>query len=384
MSNGGGPFGIGNQILSGFRGDSTLRDYTHASRVFTTNSYELKPRFKFQFHVGFTLNTDSVTFLKSANIKVPELSCIVKTVDLPKYRIEVDTLNQYNRKRLVQTKINYEPVNITFHDDTGDNARRLWYYYYSYYYKDSNQPYNLGTPASQSQPQFNGTSNAFDYNVRDIYSGKPLVTDWGFIGESVRDGGATPSNIDQSGKTAFFKDIRIYGMDQNHKYCEYVLINPLITAWNHDTYDYNQGGGIMQHTMTIAYETVKYASGTVGAGRPAANMSGFADPAHYDVNPSPISRPGANATIFGQGGILDAGIGIIDDLQKGPLGLLGAARTAMNTYNTFKGKNLRSIAINEAVATGTKVLANTEALVRTKAPLVNNNSRSILIPPKVV
>jgi len=374
MSNGGGPFGIGNQILSGFLGNSTLRDYTHASRVFTTNSYELKPRFKFLFHVGFTVNTDRITYLKNADINFSSLSCIVKTVDLPKFTVDVDTLNQYNRKRLVQTRINYQPVNITFHDDTGDNARRLWYYYYSYYFKDPTQRYNLGGTGGAPQPAVQGQSTAFDYNVRDIYAEKPLVTDWGFIGESANERGVAPGTTDNNGKIPFFKDIRIYGMDQNHKYCEYVLINPIITSWNHDTYDYSQGNGIMQHTMTVNYETVKYASGTVGAGRPVDNMSGFADPSHYDVRPSPITRPGGNATIFGQGGLLDAGIGIVDDLQKGPLGLLGAARTAMNTYNTFKGKNLKSVALNEAVATGTKALSNAEALAHTK-PV-----QSVLIP----
>jgi hypothetical protein len=39
MANGGGPFGIGNQILKGFIGNDTLRDYTHASKTFTSNSY---------------------------------------------------------------------------------------------------------------------------------------------------------------------------------------------------------------------------------------------------------------------------------------------------------------------------------------------------------
>ena len=57
MANGGGPFGIGDQILKGFIGTETLRDYTHASRTFTTNSYELKPRYKFLYHVSFTINT---------------------------------------------------------------------------------------------------------------------------------------------------------------------------------------------------------------------------------------------------------------------------------------------------------------------------------------
>jgi hypothetical protein len=51
--------------------------------------------------------------------------------------------------------------------------------------------------------------------------------------------------------------------------------------------------------------------------------------------------------------LLDAGAGIIADLQSGSVaGLVGAAQKAATTYNTFKGKNLRSIAQAEAVSLG--------------------------------
>jgi hypothetical protein len=61
--------------------------------------------------------------------------------------------------------------------------------------------------------------------------------------------------------------------------------------------------------------------------------------------------------VFGQGGLLDAGIGILGDLQSGGVaGLIGAAQTAMRVSNTFKGANLASIAKNEAVAIGTNEL----------------------------
>jgi hypothetical protein len=111
--------------------------------------------------------------------------------------------------------------------------------------------------------------------------------------------------------------------------------------------------------MTIAYETVKYYSGAVGkptqGGDP--NVQGFADGTHYDTTPSPLSRPGGTATVFGQGGLLDAGVGIINDLQSGSvLGLIGAAQKAGRTYNTFKGKNLAAITKSEAVALGTNSL----------------------------
>jgi len=319
MANGGGPFGIGNQILKGFIGNDTLRDYTHASKTFTSNSYELKPRYKFLYHVSFTINTNEIPYLRGVfgNNESAKLSLLVKTIDLPKFQIATETLNQYNRKRIIQKKIDYQPVNLVFHDDGGDNARRLWYYYYSYYYKDPTQQY-------LAPNNTNGSVGASQNRHANNTGGKP----------------------------PFFSDIRIYGLDQR-KFAEYVLINPVIQSWSHDTYDYSQGGGTMQHSVTIAYETVKYYSGAVGASRPDTNVEGFADPSHYDTTLSPISRPGGNSTIFGQGGLLEAGVGILGDLQSGgPGGLIGAAQKAMRVANTFKGKNLASLAKNEALSLG--------------------------------
>jgi hypothetical protein len=57
--------------------------------------------------------------------------------------------------------------------------------------------------------------------------------------------------------------------------------------------------------------------------------------------------------VFGQGGLLDSGIGILEDLQSGSvLGLIGAAQTAGRTYNTFKGKPLAAITKSESLALG--------------------------------
>jgi hypothetical protein len=343
---------FGQQFLKGFTEVNSLRDYTHASKTFTTNAFELKPRYKFLFHVSFTLNTDIPAISKVIGTQEKQnLSVVVKTVDLPKYTIATETLNQYNRKRVVQTKINYEPVTLTFHDDSGDNVRNMWYNYYSYYYKDPSQNYLAPNSTNGSLGQSGNKVSGFGYNARDIYNDQRLgnVNDWGYIGEAFNDGTSTAD-----GKPPFFRDIRIYGMDQ-HKFAEYVLINPVITAFNHDQYSYAEGAGTMQNTMTIAYETVKYYSGAIGNQRPDTNVQGFADPAHYDQTRSPISRPGSTSTVFGQGGLLDAAGGILQDLQSGGLlGAIGAAQKAGTAYNTFKGKNIASIAKSEAVAQGVK------------------------------
>ena len=342
---------FGQQIFKGFTAVDGLRGYDHASRVFTPNGYELKPRFKFLFHVAFTINSAVIPKIRGAIglQDIANLSLVVKTVDLPKYTIATETLNQYNRKRVIQTKINYDPVNITFHDDGSDLVRNMWYNYYSYYYKDASQAYGATNNNNGSMGAEGNGTKGFGYNGRDIYNQDRMggVNDWGYIGEAIDDG-----TVSSSGKPPFFSDIRIFGFDYQHKFAEYILINPLISNWAHDTYDYSQGNGLMQHSMTIAYETVKYKQGA-----PNKSAPGFANPAHYDTTPSPLARPGTTATILGQGGLLDAAGGIASDLQSGSvLGLLGAAQKAGTVYNTFKGKNLKSIVKSEATAIGTQVI----------------------------
>lgn len=350
---------FGQDFLKGFINEGQgLRDYTHASKTFRTNAYELKPRFKFLFHVSFTLNIEEIPALKGAlgDNDATNLSLVVKTIDLPKYSIQTETLNQYNRKRVVQTQMKYDPVTVTFHDDGGDVVRNMWYQYYSYYYKDPTQRYLEANNTNGSLGPSASKVTGFGYNARDIYADQRVgnVNDWGYIGEGFADG--TNSATSASGKPPFFRDIRIYGMDQ-HKVAEYVLINPLITNWSHDSYNYAEGAGTMQNSMTIAYETVKYYSGAVSASRPDTNVQGFADYAHYDTTLSPIARPGSNATVFGQGGILDTASGILEDLSSGSvLGLIGAAQKATTAKNTFKGKDLKSIAVSESEALGKKAI----------------------------
>jgi hypothetical protein len=353
---------FGQDFLSAFFGNEFLKDYGHATKTFRTNGYENSPRYKFLFHVYFNINTTEIPALANVfdNNEASTVGLLVKTIDLPRYNIDVETLNQYNRKRLVQKKINYEPVTIKFHDDGGDLIRTMWYNYFSYYYKDPSQKYgNNANTAGTSGPNLN-TPAGFSYNDRDQYAASRIVNDWGFVGESYSDG--TNSS---GGKPAFFRDITIFGFNQ-HKFAQYTLINPLITAWNHDNYDYSQGDGVMENTMTINYETVKYAAGAIGGVRPDTNVTGFADPNYYDQVRSPLTRPGGTQSILGQGGLLDAGIGIVGDLQaiasgRGGLNnVIGAVQTAGTAYGTFKGKDLQSVAREEALGAVKDVLrANT-------------------------
>jgi hypothetical protein len=324
---------FGQDFLKAFFGNDYLKDYTHASKTFRTNGYANAPRYKFLFHVYFNLNTAEIPALRTifAAGDQSTIGLLVKNIELPKFTVDVDTMNQYNRKRLVQKKINYQPVRATFHDDGGDLIRTLWYNYYAYYYKDPNQPYRGQTATNGTSGPSSTRTTGFGYNNRDIYANDRFVNDWGYIGEAYNDG-----TNSAGGKPPFFRDISIYGFDQ-HKFVEYVLINPMITEWSHDQYDYSQGDGVMENNMTIQFETVKYYTGAIGAVRPDTNVQGFADPNAYDLVKSPLSRPGGTQSILGQGGLLDVGIGIYEDLQTGSVAsLIGAVQKAGTAYNTIR------------------------------------------------
>ena len=339
----------------------SLRDYQHASKVFRTNGYANAPRLKFLFHTYFTINTANIPALQPI-YGAGELSTIgvlVKSIQLPQFKISTDTLNQYNRKRVIQKRIDYEPVQVEFHDDGGDLIRTMWYNYFSYYYKDPSQKYG-------NTPNSNGTlgedkinAAGFSYNNRDIYENNRAVNDWGYVGESYSD-----STNSASGKPPFFRDIRIYGFDQ-HKFVEYVLVNPLISAWNHDTYEYSSDDGVMKNTMTIQYETVKYYSGAIGATRPDQNVEGFASSALYDTRPSFLGPPGSTSTITGQGSQLQVGQGRIQDLQAGTVASpVGGAQKADVFYSQKKvfgeavpSNNLINGTVTTTTPTGTRTVS---------------------------
>ena len=325
-------------VAGGFFGGPVLRDYTHASKTFRVNNFENAPKLKFLFHVNFEVNTEALPNCPSAN-----WGLAVKSIKLPTFTLTTHEMNQYNRKRIVQSKIKYDPVDITFHDDAGTAVnggmiRNLWKLYYQYYYSDSKNPRIM-----IASKELNNTtsSNGTGYNARTQYT--PSITgdeNWGYSGE------ASPS-MPGLVKVPFFKSIRIFGFNQ-HNYVTYVLVNPMITKFGHDTYNYAEGNGTMENTMTLDYETVVYDSGAISGASPGNYVPGFGDVANYDRTLSPISRPGSQSTILGPGGLVDGVDGFSQAIADG--NYLGALQIAGTTYNTTKNMNLAQVAKQEVTA----------------------------------
>lgn len=317
----------------GFFGNDYMRDYNHGSQTFVSDAYGYAPKFKFLFHVYFDVNESLITDAQPPNMPDDRnYGLAVKSVQLPKYSFDLHTLNQYNRKRIVQTKIKYDPVSIVMHDTNSNLATKLWHAYYTYYYKDGVQadPF-AGKNQPNSKVNIDSGSGA-DINQRTIYD--PSITgndDWGYVGEPSTTGATYQKSSLGVTKPPFFRSINIYGFNQ-HNFILYRLINPVIQSFTHDTYDYAQAGGVMENTMTLEYETVKYYSGAVDGKTPSQVVANFGK-AHYDSRISPIAQPGSNSSILGQGGLIDGAGGVLDDLESG--NILGAVKKTGQLAKTF-------------------------------------------------
>jgi hypothetical protein len=305
---------FGQSVLNGAAGqlfgNPFLRDYQHASRIFRVNSYENAPKFKFLFHTFFDINPQAY----DDNVNY---GLLVKQVKLPSFNLTTHQLNQYNRKRIVQTKIKYDPIDITFHDDNSNTVTSLWEAYFRYYYNDTAKP-NTVLRAEQGANWNRNVSFAGDevsptdaYNYSDIYDSPDSTKyDWGLSG-----GHNDPTN---GIKIPFFKNITVFGLN-HHDFIAYTLVNPIITAFSHDTYNYDSGNGIMENRMTIDYETVVYRAGSLDGRDPSTLVTGFGLPQNYDTTISPNILAGANGLILGQGGLRDAAGGALNALRRGDI-----------------------------------------------------------------
>jgi hypothetical protein len=292
-----------NNFLKGFQdGLPGMKDYQHASRLYIDDNYKLMPKQKFLFHVVF--NTDETLFFNGFNANERyQLNMLVKQCDLPKYNMSYEEKTQYNKKMYNATRIAYEPVNITFHDDHADTVNAFWKKYYEYNIADS-----IGM-----------NSDLTISNTKDDYY------NYGDARQTTKFGMDTP----RQRQKPYLKGIEIFVLHKK-RFTSMTLVNPVIGSFSHDNLDQADGAGVLNNTMQILYETVIYKAGIINRN----NVPGFAT-INYDRSPSPLSVLGGGTnSIFGPGGIVD-GIGsVINNVQSG--NILGAILGASNTYNNAK------------------------------------------------
>ena len=205
-----------------------FKDYQHANVLVQSSDFDAAPKAKFLYHVVFELTDEAKAAFTINDNTLKQLSVLAKTASLPSYTANVETVNQYNRKKKYQTKIEYKDVNISFYDDNAGLSRSLLERYYKYYFKESTK------------------AAATDINYRDKFSSF-LLPSYG---------------LDNGRTKPFFEYIKIFQLSKQKWFC-YTLVNPIITQWSHDELSYSEGSAITENKIAIGYEAVLYTKGTI-------------------------------------------------------------------------------------------------------------------------
>lgn len=177
---------------------------THAHNLYGQNTnpgsvISAVPRSKFNFKCEMTTVDGPVNLDRIAN------------VTMPSYTSKAQTLNSYNRKKIVQTGVDYTPITLTAYD-TRDAAIENFLKSYTNYY-------------------FAGPMNTADLTAHTINGkGYRLQEDRNYIKTFI---------ITRKNSSTDYNKITIY--------------NPIITGIEADQLDYSDSG-LVQYRVTFMYE----------------------------------------------------------------------------------------------------------------------------------
>lgn len=223
--------------------DPSFENYNAAQRVFGTAGekgftfYNI-PKLKYSFIVQFELTPFAKNFIKTqlpdthTDFDVNNVSCFVRDVNLPSFSFNLETVNQYNKKRVMTGEITYKPCNITFYDTVDGAAYLLMDAYRKYYYGDF-----FG---KRAQSYYNDTlSNPLQFES----SGQTWGNNWG---RSVMNNGNYDSQY-------FFKSINIFEID-NETYTVHNMINVFVEDVTLEQKSMESEGEPSVLSMTLKYE----------------------------------------------------------------------------------------------------------------------------------
>lgn len=274
-----------------------LRDYHHAAKTFTQEpGYTKTPYTGFNFHVNISFNN---LLGRLRGIETKDISVLVKAADLPETQFETETLNQYNRKRIINKRVVYQPINLEFHDDIANNIRNMWIAYNQHYNADSN--YTLNST----------------WGIDDVYANYTLNRKYG---------------LDNGNSSPFINKIEIFSMG-NNEYSKMLLVNPVINSAKFDDHEYSDNAKVMSLTLTIEYENIIYSAGTTD------QISNFGkDNNSYDQNDSTIESINLNSRTSNVS--LRQNSGLANDvLENGQNSVPDTVVSALQTNNSSDSTN---------------------------------------------
>lgn len=106
----------------------SLKITNYAARAYGANTPSMPaliPRQKFNFFLSLVIDDKSFVFER------------VSDLTMPGYSFDTAIVNQYNKKRIVQTRMNYEPLQVSFYDTFDSSFHGIMKRYISHYYNDN-------------------------------------------------------------------------------------------------------------------------------------------------------------------------------------------------------------------------------------------------------
>lgn len=212
------------------------------------NAYKFRPhvnpvRQKFQGYVNFIFNRELLPGL-FANGDAGQtefrttISSLVRSAELPSVSFQTKTFNSYNRKRIVNTGVEYQPVSMTVYDTVGNEWLAVLMKYFAYHYMD---PRN--TQQSPNDRDISGWisgAGGIDY----------VNSAFGKTGESGFD--SNRAGYNPNATPHFFERID-YVLYHGNKGIQYSIINPVLTSFKAAELDYTSSE-FRDFQMSFEYE----------------------------------------------------------------------------------------------------------------------------------
>lgn len=173
----------------------------------------------------------------------------LKTVELPRWTIDTQIVNAYNHKVMVQTKLNYEPITMSFYDQQNDSVEKMLWHYVK----------------GQFEPNDASKANTI----------RPMRV---FIKMHKHHMGPTDGNSEMTTSNEDASKQKIYKLE-----------NAFIVDAQHDTLDYSTSDVILW-TLTLRYEKLEWIGGFEGEpSRVDTGVSG--PPEQFPSPPKDIPTP---------------------------------------------------------------------------------------------
>jgi len=187
----------------------------------------LIPRSKYQFTCIWTIGGGGAS---ASSFPMTRIS----SVTMPGHQSRVSVQNQYNKKRLIHTGVDYSPVTMKVYDDRSGEVEKFLQAYSGHYFS--------GVMANNEQ-KFS------DDLISEEFAGGANNSATGLV---LRD------------QRYFFKDLQIIRLNTANDSNKIILRNPVISQIEGDNLDYSDSGPV-SYTLQIQYEGYHIENGSSDA-----------------------------------------------------------------------------------------------------------------------